>query len=164
MIIKFPSVNRTRDQQTSWDMKFLEIAEVVNFYSTLAIMFAGVIMNLMIIYILKSSRSPRMRAKCVVSSRYPVNGVNGCGGGGGGGLAGGGGGYGGSGTLNRHASMVRLTRSLSSSELYMCSLAIVDTIFLVSYLLLNRAPSQINNSDIFQLDQLEFFSLVRFGF
>lgn len=160
MIIKFPSVNRTRDQK-SWDMKFLEIAEVVNFYSTLAIMFAGVIMNLMIIYILKSSRSQRTRAKCVVSSRYPVNGVNGCGngcgGGGGGGFGGGGGGYGGSGNLNRHASMVRLTRSLSSSELYMCSLAIVDTIFLVSYLLLNRAPSKINNSDIFQLDQLEFF-------
>lgn len=159
MIIQFPSANRTRDDEARWDVKFLEIAEFAHFYSTLVIMLVGVAMNLMIIYILKSK--PRTRAKCV-SSRYPVNGgcgVSNGGVGGGGGIAhrldGGsihagcaGAGVAGSGTVSRHT-RVR-NRSMSSSELYMCSLAIVDTIFLVSYLLLNRAPSKVSTSDIFQ--------------
>jgi hypothetical protein len=42
------------------------------------------------------------------------------------------------------------SRSLTSSELYMCALAIVDIFFLLSYLLLNSAPSLVNTLDIFQ--------------
>jgi len=42
------------------------------------------------------------------------------------------------------------SRSLSSSELYMCALAVVDTLFLISYLLLNGVPSKITNFNIFK--------------
>lgn len=117
MIIKFPDPNITAENN-GLEMRFLKIAELANFYSTLIIMVLGIVSNSFILYILNSK--PRTRPMSMPRLSH------------------------------RNRTGVR-SRSLSSSELYMCALAMVDTLFLLSYLLLNSAPSLVNTSDIFQL-------------